>query len=195
MALDQENKSLFNVPNILSAYRLCAAPILILCILRNVEDIFIALISLNFLTDIIDGYVARRWNLQTEFGARLDSYADISTYFLAIGGMFAWKDVFVRTHYVAFTSLIISYLLPQLLSIVRFGRPTSMHLYSSKVCGYVQGAFLLSLFWFGESELFLYFMCAIAITNNIEELLVLLRLKTPLSNAQSIFHILKRTDL
>ncbi len=64
------------IPNILTASRIIMTPIIItLGILKNIP-IVIILTTIAALTDFIDGKLARKWNVVSEFGAKLDAVAD-----------------------------------------------------------------------------------------------------------------------
>src|SRR6478672_8531181 len=102
-----------NVPNVLSAYRLVAIPVICYALYTNKEGLFIFLICTNLITDILDGLIARTFNLQTEFGARLDSLADVGTIILAVTGMFVFKPAFMTEHSIAFGMLLLLYVLFQ----------------------------------------------------------------------------------
>ncbi|MCB1140765.1 MAG: CDP-diacylglycerol--glycerol-3-phosphate 3-phosphatidyltransferase [Leptospiraceae bacterium] len=72
-------KSNFNVPNVLTVFRILLVPFFIYFLFR--EEIFYNIIAfiifcLASLTDLIDGYLARKWNQTTEFGKFLDPLAD-----------------------------------------------------------------------------------------------------------------------
>src|SRR3546814_12982871 len=82
MATAKENS--WNVPNALSAYRILALPFIIHSIVTGDKQLFITLLSVNLITDILDGLIARVFRLQTELGAKLDSLADIGTYLMAL---------------------------------------------------------------------------------------------------------------
>jgi cardiolipin synthase (CMP-forming) len=82
-----QKKSLINVPNILSFYRIITFPFILYFILTGRENLFAIFIIINLVTDVLDGLIARAFNLETEFGARLDSMADNFTYVLAILGL------------------------------------------------------------------------------------------------------------
>ena len=69
--------------------------------------------AINLITDILDGFIARRFNMETEFGARLDSLADIGTYAMAFIGMIVLESDFVGVHWMEFTFLIVLYILVQ----------------------------------------------------------------------------------
>jgi cardiolipin synthase len=68
-----------NVPNILSLIRLCAVPIVPLVYFSEMpgSHLWAAAIYLAAsLTDVLDGYIARKYNLITKLGRVLDPLAD-----------------------------------------------------------------------------------------------------------------------
>lgn len=68
-----------NIPNILTYLRLVTVPLLVLFFLINSEHnrlICCALFILASITDWLDGYLARRWQVESSFGAFLDPVAD-----------------------------------------------------------------------------------------------------------------------
>lgn len=192
MKNQKENR--LNVPNALSAYRLLALPFIIYSILTSNRDLFILLISVNLITDILDGLIARVFNLQTEFGAKLDSIADIGTYLMACIGMITLEKSFVTAYKIEFIILIVSWFIPQLCSLLKFRRFPSFHLWSYKITGYLQGIFIFSYFVFGFHELYFYFMLILSCFAYLEELTLVLILPKLSSNLKSIF-LLERTKL
>ena len=68
-----------NLPNILTSIRILLVPILVVVLLTKFdgkEFVGLALFLLAALTDFLDGYFARRFNLVTRFGQLLDPAAD-----------------------------------------------------------------------------------------------------------------------
>ena len=59
----------WTIPNILSAYRLLVFPLLILLILQEKTQAFAFMFSLSLVTDILDGWIARTFQLESELGA------------------------------------------------------------------------------------------------------------------------------
>ena len=77
-----------HIPNILSASRIALCLPLLLADAMTVPFWILYLIA--GLTDILDGFLARRWGVEGKFGARLDSLADF-VFVLAIGyKLFPW---------------------------------------------------------------------------------------------------------
>ena len=185
MKTKQEN--LLNVPNALSAYRLFALPFILYAIYTANRNLFILLISINLMSDMLDGLIARLFNLQTEFGAKLDSVADIGTYLMAFLGMITLEKAFVSSYKVEFIILIALWIIPQLCALIKFRRFPSFHLWSYKVTGYVQGIFIFSYFTVGLYQPYFYLMLLISCLAYLEELILVLMLPQLRSNLKSIF--------
>jgi CDP-diacylglycerol--glycerol-3-phosphate 3-phosphatidyltransferase len=180
----------WNLPNVLSAYRLAVVPAILWTIAAGQRDAFFILICVSLVTDILDGWIARHFHLETEFGARLDSLADDATYLMAFLGLVVLDWEFVWTHRVAFGLLMLFKLVPIAISLTRFGRTTSLHLYSSKATGYVQGFFIFTYYLFGYSAWYFYFTIAFSLLAYTEKLIILLIVPEMRSNARGLYWIL-----
>ena len=68
---------IFTIPNLLSVLRICMIPWLIWTYLARGDNTGAALILLlSGLTDIVDGFIARRFNMVSNLGKALDPLAD-----------------------------------------------------------------------------------------------------------------------
>ena len=76
------------IPNFLSASRIALClPLLLVDAMTLPFWVFYLIAGL---TDILDGFLARRWGVESKFGARLDSLADF-VFVLAVGyKLFPW---------------------------------------------------------------------------------------------------------
>ena len=63
-----------SIPNIITLFRLVLSPALLLFAPFSVS--FLLLYALLGLSDVLDGFLARRWGVSCKLGARLDSAAD-----------------------------------------------------------------------------------------------------------------------
>ncbi|MFN8714436.1 MAG: CDP-alcohol phosphatidyltransferase family protein [Bacteroidota bacterium] len=180
-----------NIPNILSGWRLLSFPVLIYFIFTGNRSAFILLLSINLITDILDGLIARVFKLQTNFGARLDSLADMGTYIAAFTAFIVLEWPFVSSKAVAFSVLIIMWILPQLISIIRFRKPPHFHLWSNKFAGYVQGIFIFTYFNWGNSEIYFWIMWNISILAFLEELIVAVRIPKLRSDLKGIYWMMR----
>ena len=81
-------KDLFTIPNVLSLFRLLLIPVYIILYLRaeKPEEYFLAaaILAVSCLTDLIDGKIARHFNMISNTGKILDPLADKATQFTLI---------------------------------------------------------------------------------------------------------------
>lgn len=185
-------KSKLTVPNILSAYRILVFPLIFLLAMNKQENLFVVFLIISLVTDILDGWIARMFKMETEFGARLDSIADVGTYLLAIMGVFVFKANEFKPHLISFYVFIALFVLANLLSIIKFKRFPSLHLYSWKIGGYIQGFFFFVLFVFGFYPAFYYFMIGWGILAFCEHILIQLVLKEMKSNSKGLYWVCKQ---
>lgn len=84
-------KDIFTIPNVLSLFRLALIPVYVVIYLDAVNtgesrEFFLsaAILAVSCLTDLIDGQIARRFNMMTTLGKFLDPVADKATQFTLI---------------------------------------------------------------------------------------------------------------
>src|SRR5277367_3529562 len=88
------------IPNLITSVRLLAALVLVaFCLFDRTLAVssFVGLFAAVGVSDMLDGFIARRFNWCSEFGAKLDSLADLSLYFavlifLSINSTFALRQ-------------------------------------------------------------------------------------------------------
>lgn len=94
MIIKDWKKDLFTIPNLLSAFRLLLIPVYISIYLNatSTKDYILAasILAVSCLTDMIDGQIARRFNMISTFGKFLDPLADKATQFALIVCL-TWK--------------------------------------------------------------------------------------------------------
>lgn len=86
-----KHENIYTVPNILTFTRLIAAPAVGYLILHDQHFWAASLFFYAGVTDLVDGWIARKWNLQTVVGSVIDPMADkllmtILTVCLAVKG-------------------------------------------------------------------------------------------------------------
>ena len=72
------------IPNLLTLTRFFLIPIISFFLLKEAYLIAIAIIVLSCLTDILDGYIARKFNVISDFGKLMDPVADKITQLVLI---------------------------------------------------------------------------------------------------------------
>ena len=85
MIIKDWKKEIFTIPNLLSFFRLILIPVYMVIYLRarDSRDYIIAgtILAISCFTDMVDGKVARKFNMITTFGKFLDPLADKLTQF------------------------------------------------------------------------------------------------------------------
>lgn len=190
-----KNEKILTIPNILSFYRLLSFPFLLVLCLKGVENWFAILLIINLITDILDGFIARNFNQQTALGARLDSLADIGSYILAIMGVFMFKWDIISEHLPSFLTFLGFYLTTIVFSLIKFGKFTSFHLYSSKIGGYLQGSFFVLLFSGFFFEWYYLFVMTWGILSFIEHLSLQIMIPELKSNLKGVYWYLRSKAL
>lgn len=127
------NISYRNLPNIISSVRIFMALVLLFLALKQLPMLFIGAMIFTELTDILDGYLARRLNVVSELGAQLDSWGDFVVYItLAISAWLLWPDI-VQQESIAISLIIASFIVPVVIGFIKFHKMTSYHTIAVKV--------------------------------------------------------------
>lgn len=171
-----KGEQVLNVPNLLSLYRLLVFPVILYMALTGREDWFVILICISLVTDILDGNIARIWNLQSNFGAALDNLADVFTFAMALLGLFIFKWSEIEPHAWLLYLFLGAFVLSYIVGFYRFGKIPGLHLYGAVIAGYLQGLFFFVLFVWGFYEWFYYLAVGWGALAYIEKILVLLKL-------------------
>lgn len=183
----------WNLPNILSMYRLCMFPVILGLILAGKEQAFVWLFSINLLTDIADGVIARTFNMQTPEGAVLDSIADVGSYILAIAGICKFHTYIFSDYGYWLLAFVILFVIASAIPFIKYGRPSAgLHLYSAKIAGYFQGIFLFLLFVHGMVPSLFYLAMLTGYYAELEGMIINMASAKPILNARTIFHCVQR---
>ncbi len=186
------NKIPLNIPNLLSLYRLLSFPVVVIFAFMHYEKVFVILLCINLITDVLDGLIARVFNMQTEIGAKLDSMADYGMYIQAFLGIYLFKSAEFAPHIVSFSFFIGLFVLCLIFSLIKFKQLPSLHLYSWKIGGYIQGIFFFVLFVFDFYTPFYYLMVIWGITSFVEHLIIQIIFKKMKSNAKGLYWVLRK---
>ena len=69
-------KDILTIPNLLSVIRILLIPVIVILYARDRLPAAVLVIVLSGLTDVVDGKIARKFNLVSDFGKFLDPVAD-----------------------------------------------------------------------------------------------------------------------
>jgi phosphatidylglycerophosphate synthase len=161
------------VPNALSASRIVFLPLLWALALLRLPLPFTIAYALVGITDLFDGFAARRLNQRSPFGKTLDSFADL-LYYLSSAFFMAWLYMdYLRPSlvllYIFFGVLALSFVV----STIRCGKPIMMHTLLLKLnavlvyVGVILSAFI-------DTTVFVVVVLAVYYVSYAEEILIFL---------------------
>jgi len=186
-----KKKEFWTIPNMITLYRLLMVPVILYFAISGREKLFAVFLVINLISDIIDGYIARRFKMESEIGAKLDSFADNFNYVLAFIGFFIFKMDDLRQHIVSLIIFISMLLLTVIVPLIKFRKFPSFHLYITKIGGYIQGAFFICLFTVGFIAPFYYFMIIWGILGAVECIAIDMVIPEMRSNIKGLYWVLK----
>lgn len=183
------------VPNLLSTLRLILNPVLWALALLELRVQLGILLAIAFITDGLDGYIARRFNLSTKFGSRLDSIADTLLQISVWIWLLLLEPQAIIDHPWIFWSASLISLISMLLGLIKFGKLPNLHLYSTKIAGFAYFLFMVTTFLFeGYIEILFFAMIFFVFVGAMETtLLQLISRKTNEKMGSLLFVLLKRT--
>ncbi len=86
-----------NIPNVLTILRMLLVPVFVLLVLNEYYDAALYVFIIAGVTDALDGFIARRFDMRSEFGSVMDPIADkllmVSAFLLL--GMKHWVPLFL----------------------------------------------------------------------------------------------------
>lgn len=122
-----------SVPNLLSAFRIAAAPALLAIAWHGATGAFLALFCLGLVSDVLDGALARRLGQETDFGARLDQWGDFALWVsFPLGAYWLWPEVLRREAPYVILALV-CLLLPTAIAYARYREVPGYHTWSAKL--------------------------------------------------------------
>jgi CDP-diacylglycerol--glycerol-3-phosphate 3-phosphatidyltransferase len=186
-----KKEEFWTIPNIITSYRLLMVPVILCFVITKHEKLFAVFLVINLVSDIIDGYIARRFKMETEIGARLDSFADNFNYVLAFLGMFIYRMDDLRPHLVSLLIYVGLLVLTQIISLTKFRRFPSFHPYMGKIGGYINGFFFVCLFTLGFFAPLYYLVIVWGILSALEHIAIQMVIPEMRSNVKGLYWVLK----
>jgi CDP-diacylglycerol--glycerol-3-phosphate 3-phosphatidyltransferase len=179
------------IPNIISSYRLLVDPLILYFIIADKEKLFAIFLIINLLSDALDGFLARKLKQETEIGAKLDAFADNFTYVLAFIGIFVFRMEEIRPHMVSFIFMISMLVSTVIVSLIKFRKFPTYHLYTTKAGGYIEGGFFICLFTIGFITPWYYLVVAWAVMGAIECIIINLLIPEMRSDIKGLYWVIK----
>lgn len=158
------------LPNALSAARIGSTPLLGYLAATGAERPFAWLLVPALLSDVADGFIARRFGLASRLGSQLDSIGDALLFAAATAGVVVFHPELLREHALAAALLLGGWGVELVAALARYRRPSSFHTYASKLAGALLGLMVGVLFVFGVPPQLFYAAIAVGLAAQAEEL-------------------------
>lgn len=108
-------KDIFTIPNILTLFRIVLAPMVAEAFWNERGESALFLFALSCLSDVLDGFIARRFHMVSEIGKVLDPVADKITFLILFGALsfkvryaaFLFVLLLVKELYLAFEGILV----------------------------------------------------------------------------------------
>lgn len=158
------------IPNIITSFRIVGTICLLL--MQPFSVGFYVVYTLCGLSDVLDGLIARLTRKTTEFGAKLDSVADIMFYAVMLIRIFPvlW-EILPKTIWYIVAAVLLIRLLSYMVAAVKYRRFASQHTYMNKLTG--AAVFTIPYFLTHAGDVIACFaVCVIAGVASLEELLI-----------------------
>jgi phosphatidylglycerophosphate synthase len=181
-----------HLPNAISCARLLATPILLFAVDTKNLDLFKWLLMGCLVSDILDGLLARVFQLSSRLGAFLDSTADMLVTGIAVLGLYVFRGPVIAEHWMPLALVLILYLVEVCVALWRYRRISSFHTILVRLAAYAQGIFVMSLFLWGYAPWLLYAMTVLSVLAYSEELVLLFLLPEWTANVRGIYWVISR---
>ena len=189
----ETHKKAWYVINGITLYRIVAAPFLLVLLFSGQYDIFKWLLGVSFFTDMIDGFLARKYKVASIMGTKLDSIGDDLTVLVGIIALFVMKGSFIRQEKIIFIILLVLFLIQTSYAFIRYRKMTNFHTYLAKAAALLQGVFLLVTFFTDEPNIILFYAAAFITTLELIEEIILVRLLPEWeTNIKGIYWVFKK---
>lgn len=189
------HKKAWYVINGITLYRVVAAPFLLVLLFTGRYELFKWLLGLSFFTDLIDGFLARKFKVTSVAGTRLDSIGDDLTILVAMTGLFVMKPEFIKQEKIAFIILLALFLVQTIYAFIRYGKMTSFHTWLAKAAAIFQGVFLLLVFFTGEPNMILFYTAVlVTMLELIEEIILVYLLPVWQTDVKGIFQVFNKKN-
>ena len=177
----------WNIADTVTASRIALALVLLFMPLRSMH--FLAVYTLSGLTDALDGYLARKNGTVSDFGARLDSIADLCFFGVVILKLLT--VVFVELPecmWYAVCAVLAVRVAAYAVGALRYRRFAPVHTWLNKLtCGAIFILPYALVFSYGTG--FLKIVCVLALLSAAEELAINIRFREYEADRKSILRI------
>ena len=182
---ENQNKHRLNAADMVTLLRIVGT--ILLLGFQPFSACFFFLYALTGLTDVLDGWIARKTNNADDFGAKLDSAADLLFYAAILLRVFpALWNTLPGSIWYAVAGIVIVRLSAYLIAAIKYRLFASLHTYLNKFTGVA--VFLIPFLLMTDyAVVFCWIVCAVAAISALEEVVIHIRSKDYRPNVKSIF--------
>lgn len=124
------------IPDLITSLRIAGTVALLF--LAPLSMPFLVVYTLCGASDVLDGFLARRWKLESAFGARLDSVADILFYAVMLYSLFPLLvELLPLGCWYGIGAVILLRLASYITAAVKYHCFAAVHTYANKITGFV----------------------------------------------------------
>lgn len=165
------------LPNLISALRLSTVPVLAWLVWTGADRSFTWLLVAAGMSDLLDGWLARRFGWVSRLGALLDSAADMSIVLVVLFAIVhLHPEVLVDYGWVIW-SIFAVWSAVNIIGLIRYRRLASFHTELARIGFTLFGVFVLVLFFYGFVPWVLFACGAVCFLAGVESLILVLLLK------------------
>ncbi|RFZ85207.1 CDP-alcohol phosphatidyltransferase family protein [Mucilaginibacter terrenus] len=192
MSIKPVHKPSYYVVNAITLYRLLAAPLLLILLFSGHLAVFKWLLMVSFLTDAIDGYLARKYQVTSIFGSILDSVSDDLTIAVAILGIMLVNPEFLRKELTLVMVQVLLFITQICFALIRYHKISSFHTYLAKFVTISQGIFLVLFYWLPEPVYMLFYaVSTLTILDLLEETVLVLVIPQWETDVKGLYWVIK----
>ncbi len=177
----------FNIADWFSFYRVVAAPFLVLLLWLDKRHFFAWLLLISYLTDAIDGYLARKLKITSPRGSQLDSFGDQITLVVGLIGLLVFENEFIKKNILLIGVAFVPYIIQMGIAYYKYGKATAFHTYLAKLSAIIQSVFILYSLFFAPNYTLFYIMIGFGLLETFEEITLIYMYNTWASDVKGIY--------
>ncbi|WP_418604310.1 CDP-alcohol phosphatidyltransferase family protein [Hwangdonia sp.] len=181
----------FNIADWFSFYRVVAAPFLVLLLWLDERQLFAWFLLISYITDAVDGYLARRLKITSPRGSQLDSFGDQITLIVGLIGLFYFETDFIKSNLVLVLIAFTPYVVQMIMAYLKYGKATAFHTYLAKLSAIMQSVFILWALFFSPEYALFYIMIGIGLLETFEEIMLILMYDNWASDVKGVYWAFK----
>jgi phosphatidylglycerophosphate synthase len=179
-------------PNLITGLRLAMMPVVVALAMLGERKAFVILVAAALLTDVLDGFLARKLNAYSDFGRKLDSIADYVMMLAGLTGIaLLWPEIvrrelpWIATGLGAFAAVLV-------FGFVRLHRPPFYHTWGAKLGAAACALSLVPLLAEWTAMPF-HIAIALQVLAALEEIVIAMLFPSVVGEVPSVWHAWKRS--